>query len=362
MEQYFSGPALVYDKKSFERRFGAPRQVVERLIQAVMGCDPLIQKVDLFTKRPGIRPLVRFAACMNMLVYENYDDRFDEHLQILESSMNKSLKHFCRLIVAKFPEYLNICPKGEEKEQALVIMAETGFPGCFGSWDCQLYFWSNCLVDMAGQCKEKGGKTLVMEAMMDPHLYILYYNFGSPGSMSDINILDRINIVGALLSGKFDGKVTPCCVNGTQRDWLYFLVDWIYPPWGIFAKFYQSPTLPSEILYKISQEHARKDIERAFRVLVSHCVILERKLCGCYVEDLKDVISTCIIMHNMTIEVRRENFQFSGLKDIPPEEFGEGGGTRTTFPAGCRKPSGGIDGKYFSTTSATYDGGYGRRE
>ena len=123
--------------------------------------------------------------------------------------MNESLKHFCRLIFTKFLEYLNTCPTGEEKEQALGIMVERGFPGCFGSWDCKHYFWSNCPVAMAGQCKGKGGKTLVMEAMVDPHLYIWYCNFGSHGSMNDINILDRSNIVCALLSGKFYGKVTP---------------------------------------------------------------------------------------------------------------------------------------------------------
>ena len=97
VEQYFSGPASVYDKKSFERRFGEPRQVVERLIQEVMGCGPFIQKVDLFTKRPGIRTLVQFAACMHMLVYGNCADMLDEYLQILEPAVNKSLKHFFRL-------------------------------------------------------------------------------------------------------------------------------------------------------------------------------------------------------------------------------------------------------------------------
>ena len=33
----------------------------------------------------------------------------------------------------------------------------------------------------------------------------------------------------------------------------------------------------------------------------------------------------------MTIEVRRKKFQFSGLKDILPEEFGEGGEQESLF-------------------------------
>ena len=161
-------------------------------------------------------------------------------------------------------------------------MKQRGFPGCFGSWDCKYYFWRNCPVALAGQCKGKGsgGKSLVMEALVDPDLYIWYFNFGAPGSLNDINILDRSSIVGALLLGQFNGKVPEYTVNGRLRDWLYFLVDGIYPCWSIFAKIYQFPTHPPEILYATKHEHVRKDIELAFGVFVAHFGVLERKCVG----------------------------------------------------------------------------------
>ena len=114
-----------------------------------------------------------------------------------------------------------------------------------------------------------------MEAMADPNIYIWYFNFSAPGSLNDIKILDRSNIVGALLSGQFDGKVPEYVINGAQRGWLYFLVDGIYTCWGIFANTYQSPTIPPEILYAMTHEHVRKDIERAFGVLFTHFCVLE---------------------------------------------------------------------------------------
>ena len=42
IKQYFSGADSVYDEPSFERRFGAPRQVVMRIIDTIHGQDPLI--------------------------------------------------------------------------------------------------------------------------------------------------------------------------------------------------------------------------------------------------------------------------------------------------------------------------------
>ena len=67
--------------------------------------------------------------------------------------------------------------------------------------------------------KEKG-KVLAMEDNFDLHLYIWYFNFGKPGSLNDINILDRSSIVGSLLSGNFDNKVAPYAINGRLQDWM----------------------------------------------------------------------------------------------------------------------------------------------
>ena len=57
-----------------------------------------------------------------------------------------------------------------------------------------------------------------MEAICDPHPYIWYFNFGEPGLLNAVNMLDRSSIVGAILTQKFD-------INGRLRYYLYFLVD-----------------------------------------------------------------------------------------------------------------------------------------
>ena len=100
-----------------------------------------------------------------------------------ESATSESLKLFCGLVVEKFSGYLNKCPTATDKTRVLELMERREFPGCFTSWDCKHYFWENCPVALAGQYKGKeGGKTMVMEAICDPFLYIWYFNFGHPGS------------------------------------------------------------------------------------------------------------------------------------------------------------------------------------
>lgn len=121
---------------------------------------------------------------------------------------------------------------------------------------------------------------MVMEAIYELFLYIWYFNFGSPGSLNDINILDRSNIVGAILNQSFDTKIPSYMINGTIRDYCYFLVDGIYPCWSIFMKTNSVPTTDMELKFSKRQEAVRKDIERCFGVLTAKYTILEKPLRG----------------------------------------------------------------------------------
>ena len=117
--------------------------------------------------------------------------------------------------------------------------------------------------------------------------------------MNDINVLDRSSIVAVITNQTFDTKVNPYTINVIQRNWLYFIADRIYPSWSIFVKTFQYPIDLAEGKYANRHEHVRKDIERAFGVLVSKFGILERPLRGWYLEDLLSLNDFCITIHNM---------------------------------------------------------------
>jgi hypothetical protein len=182
----------------------------------------------------------------------------------------------------------------------------------FASWDSKHFSWKNCPIALAGQHKGKeSDKTLILEAIADADLYIWYHFFGEAGSLNDINILNKSSILGSILDGSFDLKTNPYTINGTTRDWLYFLVDGIYPAYSIFITTINHPQSDMEKHFSTCQEACRKDIERAFGVLVQQFQILQRPIKSWYWQDIVDIMDTCIIMHNMIVESRRELFSVS---------------------------------------------------
>jgi hypothetical protein len=169
------------------------------------------EKVANFSGKKGIHPLVRLTACIRRLAYGDSADRYDENLDMAESTISMSLKQFNKLMIEEFgAQYLNRCPSAVEIERVTSINAGRGFPGMFASWDCKHILWKNCPVSLARQYKGKeSDKTLVLEVIADADLYIWYYFFGEAGSLNDINILNKSTIVGSILNGTFDLKITP---------------------------------------------------------------------------------------------------------------------------------------------------------
>ena len=84
-------------------------------------------------------------------------------------------------------------------------------------------------------------------------------------------------VVDRLIRGDFNNRVAPYNINGRRLNWMYFLADGIYPRWSIFVKTCKKPHSQAEINFLKWQEHARKDIESCFGVLVKKFRILKRK-------------------------------------------------------------------------------------
>jgi len=98
----------------------------------------------------------------------------------------------------------------------------------FASIDCMHWIWKNCPMAYQGQYKGKEKHaTIVLEAIASYDLWIWHCFFGLPGTMNDINVLDRSPLVAAILHGTFP-KV-PWRMDGKDYEHSYFLGDGIYP-------------------------------------------------------------------------------------------------------------------------------------
>ena len=135
----------------------------------------------------------------------------------------------------------------------------------------------------AGQHKGKEKKnTLILEAICNPDTYIWYSFFGEPGSLNDLNILEKSTIDGSILNGMMEFHLPQelhYSINGTVCNYLYFLVDGIYPKWPIFISAV-SDAIPGSKDKKFAtyQEAVRKDIERSFGQIATKFDIQSRAI------------------------------------------------------------------------------------
>jgi len=235
--------------------------------------------------KAGIDPLVRLCACFRKMAYGISSDLPDEKFEVSESVINRDFVTMCKIVKDKLGGYLNTKPTAEVVAQVQAVNAGRGFPGMFASWDCKHFPWTMCPMALQGQHKSgaKPSPSLILEAICDSHLYIWFHHFGEPGSLNDINVLNKSSIVLSIFNGDLDLLTPPYRINNAQRDYAYFLVDGIYPNWSIFINTFNDPQDEKEMLFASAQEGyrkdiERKDIERAFGVIIKKWQILQQPL------------------------------------------------------------------------------------
>ncbi|XP_024004096.1 putative nuclease HARBI1 [Eutrema salsugineum] len=210
-------------------------------------------------------------------------DAVDEYLRLGESTAISCLE--------------KLLDKGEER----------GFPGMIGSIDCMHWEWKNCPTAWKGQYTRGSGKpTIVLEAVASYDLWIWHAFFGPPGTLNDINVLDRSPVFDDILQGK--APKVKYFVNGRRYNLAYYLTDGIYPDWATFIQSIQMPESEKAILFAQRQEAARKDVERAFGVLQARFAIVKNPALIWDKEKIGKIMRACLILHNMIVEDERAGY------------------------------------------------------
>jgi Plant transposon protein len=219
--------------------------------------------------------------------------------------------------------------KADARRVSALHEEQFGVAGCMGCLDCMHVFWRLCPMAWHGQFEGKDkdkGPSIVLEAMADYNCWFWHSKFGYPGTLNDINIWDQSELLRSFIDGTVGLIDFPFRLAGKEFNQLWVFVDGIYPELSRFVKTITVPITKAEKLFASWQESSRKAVERAFGILQRKFQILTRPMEHWYQEDIKDIVDTCIILHNMMVEVclsreeAEEEWWYRLLPDTPPSQ------------------------------------------
>ncbi|XP_009120419.2 putative nuclease HARBI1 [Brassica rapa] len=319
----------------FRRRFRMNKEVFMRIVDRLSENYPFFQQRRDAVGRLGLSPLQKCTAALRMLAYGCAADAVDEYLRLGESTALSCLTNFTEGVIDLFGEEYMRRPTPEDLQRLLDIGEIRGFPGMIGSIDCMHWEWKNCPTAWKGQYTRGSGKpTIVLEAVASQDLWIWHAFFGPPGTLNDINVLDRSPVFDDILQGR--APRVQYLVNGHQYGLPYYLTDGIYPRWSTFIQSISNPQSPEAQLFAKVQESTRKDVERAFGVLQARFAIVKNPAILWDKTQIGMVMRTCIILHNMIVENERNGY--SGC-DISEFEEGESSRSSEVDMSYTRRPS-----------------------
>ncbi|KAL6549691.1 hypothetical protein OROMI_020179 [Orobanche minor] len=303
---YFADPPS-YPANDFRRRFRMNRDLFLRIKDAVVAHDSYFLQKRNAAGKLGLSSFQKITAAFRILAFGVTGDLFDEYIRIGESTATESVKRFVKAIVYIFgDEYL----RRPNKDDTIRLLAEgkkRGFPGMLGSIDCMEWEWKNCPTRWSGMYTGRSGKpTIKLEAIASSDTWIWHAFFGLPGSHNEINVLERSPLLNELV----DGQATPVnfSINGHDYNKGYYLADGIYPTWATFVKTIPVPIGLKRQYFAKVHEALRKDVERAFGILQSRFAIIRGPARYYNQDDLKHIMTVCVIMHNMIVEDERHMY------------------------------------------------------
>ena len=217
--------------------------------------------------------LQKITAAYRILAYGTPTDSIDAYIRIGESTAIKSLRMFVKAVIAMFSDHYLRSPNNINIARFLQTGEQRGLPGMLGSIDCMHWKWKNCPTAWqgmyTGHCHEP---TIILEAVTSQDLWIWHAFFGVPGSLNDINVLDKSPVFTLLANGH--APPVNYTINGHEYRMGYYLANGIYPNWSTFVKTIPCPQNLKKKHFAKAQESARKDVERALGVLQARFAIV----------------------------------------------------------------------------------------
>ena len=307
-QDYFA-EVPTYPPRLFRRRYRMRRSLFTKIVRdCEANCDYFKQRRNA-AHVMGFSPFQKISAAMRVIAYGIPADYTDEYLRIGAQTTTDCVRMFVKMVIKLYGETYLRAPNEQDTKRLMEINEKRGWPGMLGSLDCMHWTWKNCPKAWHGMyCGKSHDPTIVLEAVASQDLWIWHAFFGLPGTLNDINVLNRSPLFARIVKG--DAPTCNYKVMNNEYTMGYYLTDGIYPDYATLVKAIKEkrdvPLTRKEAWFTKAQESARKDIERAFGVLQARFAIVRGPARFWDKETLVDIMTCCVILHNMIIEDERE--------------------------------------------------------
>ncbi|XP_071699408.1 uncharacterized protein [Rutidosis leptorrhynchoides] len=115
-----------------------------------------------------------------------------------------------------------------------------------------------------------------------------------------MNVLNTSDLFNSMLNEEMPD--VPYHINNVQYRRGYYLTDGIYPTWAAFVKGFSSSVDEKGSYFTKKQASAHKDVERTFGILQGRWHILQQPARSYEVNIMRQLMYTCIVIHNIIIE------------------------------------------------------------
>jgi Plant transposon protein len=310
IQQNFYGPNPVFDDRQFARFFRIRKEMADELLAYLANQDPWFAETSVGVAHcRGIDPKAKLLLLLKILGHGASSYAFIDMFQMGEATAAKTVKKFCCLVRTSDElrsRFLRAMTRADARRVSDLHYNCYRVEGMIGSFDCMHAYWKNCPMAYWPVYAGKEGKaSLVLEAVADHNLFFWHAAFGFPGTHNDINILDQSPLWKSMLDGSFHRDFDfHFWINGQRFVNLFLLADGIYLSSGRFCKTFTQPIGEEKKKYAVWQEATRKDIERAFGVLQRKFQIMKKLIEQWFIEDICDMMYTCLILHNWMVTDR----------------------------------------------------------
>jgi hypothetical protein len=307
MQDYFA-EVPTYPPCVFRRRYRMRHSLFVKIVKDCEANSNYFKRRRNAAGTMGFSAFQKILAAMRVLAYGIPTEYTDEYLCIGQDTTIESVRRFAKMVIRLYGDWYLRAPNEQDRKRLIEMNEKRGWPGMLGSLDCMHWKWKNCPKAWHGMyCGKSRDPTIVLEAVASEDLWIWHAFFGLPGTLNDINVLQRSPLFARLASS--DAPTCNYKVNNNEYTKGYYLTDGIYPEWATLVKSIKEkhgqPLTRKEASFTKAQEAARKDIERAFGVLQAQFAIVRGPARFWDKQTLENIMKCCVILHNMIIEDER---------------------------------------------------------